>query len=112
MELHNNRIENDPARRLNAEGARSDLEATIERVSDGRVARQEQVDDLTERTRAHRERVSDSLDLSAAARLLGGDPVGADRAALVDSLRAAYENGNLNTHSRIERAAHNLLAGE
>jgi anti-sigma28 factor (negative regulator of flagellin synthesis) len=112
MELHNNRIENDAARRLNAEGAKSDLEATIDRVSDARVARQEQVDNLTERTRAHRERVSDSLDLSASARLFGDDSVDSDRAELVDGLRAAYESGNLNTRSRIERAAQNLLAGE
>ena len=104
MELHNHRIENDPARRR-------DLENTIERVSDARVARQEQVDDLRDRVEARRQRASDSLDLSATARLFGeGEEDG--RAALVDGRRAAYESGNLNTKERIERAAHNLLAGQ
>ena len=112
MELHNNRIENDAARRLDAEGVKRELEATIDRVANARLARQEQVDDLTERARALRERVSDSLDLSDAARRCSDGAADAERAELVDGLRAAYESGDLNTRSRIERAAHNLLAGD
>jgi len=104
MELHHNRTNNDP-------GRRRDLEMTIERVSKGRIERQEQVDDLRDRVEARRQRAADSLDLSSTARLIS-EGEGESRADLVDSLRAAYENGNLNTRERIERAAHNLLAGQ
>ncbi len=112
MELHNKRLDNDPARRFPAGSLRRDLEPTVKRVATGRVLRQEQVKQLTEQLRTHREKGSDSIDLSQTARMVRDDASQTERATLVDGLRAAYKNGNLNTRERIERAAHNLLAGE
>lgn len=115
MELHNHRIQEDPQRRLDPQPAQplreEGLEATIDRVTAAREARQEQLQGLAERTRARRERLTDSLDLSAAARVFGGEDADATRASLIESLRAAYESGDLNTHERIQRAAHHLLGG-
>ena len=52
----------------------------------------------------------DQIDLSPTARLLGaaGEE---DRSALVAELKAAYENGSLNTPERIREAAERLLGG-
>jgi len=103
MELHNHRSNNAPTRRLDGEAAKAALEPTIQDV---RVERQGQ-----EETSAERTRDRDSLELSPAARLFG-DSVDSDREALIESLRAAHENGDLNTRTRLERAAHNMLAGK
>ncbi len=116
MELHNNRIDNDRTGRRDLERSPTpragDMESSVDHVSDSRAVRQEQVKELTEQAQGHRTRVTDSLDLSAAARLFTGEARDSDRAALVQSLRSSYEGGNLNTRERMERAAHNLLAGE
>lgn len=52
----------------------------------------------------------DEIDLSPTARLLGAAE-GEDRSALVAELKAAYENGSLNTPERIREAAERLLGG-
>jgi anti-sigma28 factor (negative regulator of flagellin synthesis) len=52
----------------------------------------------------------DEIELSSTARLLGAAE-GEDRASLVAELKAAYENGTLNTAERIRAAAERLLGG-
>lgn len=103
MELHNHRSNNAPARRLDGEAAKAALEPAIQDV---RVGSQEQGN-----TPAERNRDRDSLELSPAARLFG-DAVDGDREALIERLRTAYEDGELNTRTRLERAAQNMLAGK
>ena len=107
MELHNHQRTSDQVRRLVSE-----MDAAVERISSAREARVEQVTELTERHRARRAQLSDSVQLSAAGRLFTDQSEDDARAALVDSLKAAYESGNLNTQERIGRAAQALLAGE
>lgn len=99
MELHGNRLNNDPARQR---------DATVERVRDARADRLDQAETLRDSVRE----AKDSLELSSASRLFGAEAPTAERAALIESLKVAYESGNLNTTERMERAAHRLLGGE
>jgi len=107
MELHNQHQASNQVRRLSSE-----MDAAVERISRASAARIEQVTEMTERNRARQARLSDSVQLSAPARMFTDESEDEDRAALVHSLKAAYESGNLNTQERIERAAQHLLAGE
>ena len=121
MELHNHRPVTDSARRLDSAlggtgqtpaSRASAMRAAIERITRARAAQQEQVQEMTERTRARAARLSDSLELSAAGLRITERDDDASRAARVDTLRTAYENGTLNTRERVERAARALLGGE
>ena len=80
--------------------------------SDARETARERIEDHAEGLRdALGSRSSrDQIDLSPTARLLGaaGEE---DRSALVAELKAAYENGSLNTPERIREAAERLLGG-
>lgn len=110
MELHNNRPTTDSTRRL--EKSAGELGSAPERVESARATATEQMRELADKNRAGQTRSSDTIELSATARLFQSGPLDPARTSLVDSLKAAYESGNLNTTERIERAAHNLLGGE
>jgi hypothetical protein len=101
MELHNNRPTADSTSRLDK--ARKTLDPSREAQVSESAASPEQLEGA---------RISDTIELSPAARLFKGEAPNQVRGTLIDSLKAAYESGNLNTTERIERAAHNLLSGE
>lgn len=94
MELRSHSLNNDSSRRVEIDRAQASKSKKSDSASAGGNARP-----------------SDSVDLSATARLFSED-MDVARMELIDSLRAAYESGTLNTRERIERAAQNLLAGE
>ena len=72
--------------------------------------------DLREQGEARRQENQDSIELSDAARKFAsgksGEASEEARAELVESLKIAYKNGDLNTRERMERAAENLLSEE
>lgn len=100
MELRTNHTSaDDPNRRL---------EHIARHVRLAREARASLLADPLERGRGTRG--GDELDLSAAAQRIADDPeLETERAALVESLKAAYEAGTLHTRERIEQAARRLL---
>ncbi len=132
MELHSNRPTDHPSRRIDlarlsrqvmeravegmdlAQEARaSEVRAVIERIDRARAGHEAQIEHLTDARRAHEERIADSLEVSQTARLfVEGAAEEPDRAAVIESLRAAYQSGSLNSRERIENAAEKLLGGE
>ena len=93
----------------------SALQAAHERIERAREAHAAQFQDLRSKGEARRADVQDRIEISDTARLfVMGDHEGDDeaRARLIDSLKAAYRTGNLNTEERVQRAAGRLLGGE
>ncbi|MBL6721913.1 MAG: hypothetical protein ISQ08_10950 [Planctomycetes bacterium] len=79
--------------------SRAATRAAAERIAQARR-------DAVEASRGSR----DEIELSSTARLLGAAE-GEDHASLVAELKAAHENGTLNTAERIRAAAERLLGG-
>jgi len=93
----------------------SALQAAHERIARAREAHAAQLQDLRHKSEARRADVQDRIEISDTARLfVMGEHEGDDeqRAKLVDTLKAAYRSGNLNTEERVQRAADRLLDGE
>lgn len=95
----------------------TELRAAQERIARAREAHVAQLQDLRDRSESLRGQIQDRIDLSETARALvqgnvHEDEAPVERAELIDSLKAAYQSGNLNTEERVQRAAARLLGAE
>lgn len=99
--------------RSSREGELRAAQARIERARDAHVA---QLQELRDQSETRRAQYQDRLELSEAGRLFaqgqGEEPEEESRAELVASMKVAYQQGDLNSRERIERAAERLLAEE
>lgn len=116
MELRNTGAPQGPDR--GHEAAKSGpkgMEKITESLAEARASVPETVRDSEEALRRSailtRAAHDDRIDLSEVAQLFTADDAeaAAARAALVDELRGAYQNGTLNSGERIEKAAQRLL---